>query len=185
MGMGLGILSEMFNGLQRGKRFACVSKAATARALGLIAGLLLMTAQSHASVSRTHGLGIILGEPTGLTAKFWTKPDRAVDAGVAFSFDRFVFLYGDYLFHFKSYSGVRPYAGIGLGMLISSGDSKGKYFSDTRNSVGLGVRIPLGAEWLIPNAPFGVFAELVPGLGLVPGTYGFFQGGIGARFYFE
>ena len=143
------------------------------------------SAQARESVSRSKGLGLILGEPTGLTAKFFTRSDRAIDGGLAFSFDHFVFLYADYLFHFKSYSGIRPYAGIGGGLLISSGKSKGKYFNDAQSSVGLGVRIPLGAEWFIPEAPFGIFAEIVPGLGLIPSTYGFFQGGIGARFYFE
>jgi hypothetical protein len=140
---------------------------------------------AEGAVSRTKGFGLILGEPTGLTAKFWGSPDRAIDGGLAFSFDRFVFLYADYLFHFKSYSGVRPYAGIGGGFLIASGSKKGKYFEEQDGSFGLGIRIPIGAEWFIPEAPFGIFAEIVPGIGLVPSTYGFFQGGIGARFYFE
>ncbi|MBU6153514.1 MAG: DUF3996 domain-containing protein [Bdellovibrionales bacterium] len=139
----------------------------------------------QASVPRNKGVGVVLGEPTGLTAKFWNSQDRAVDAGIAFSFDRFVFLYSDYLFHFKSISGIRPYAGIGGGLLISSGNKKGRYFDEQDGAFGLGVRIPLGAEWFIPDAPFGIFAELVPGIGLVPGTYGFFQGGVGARFYLE
>jgi hypothetical protein len=140
---------------------------------------------AEGAVSRTKGFGLILGEPTGLTAKFWNSPDRAIDGGLAFSFDRFVFLYADYLFHFKSYSGIRPYAGIGGGFLIASGSKKGKYFEEQDGSFGLGIRIPIGAEWFIPEAPFGIFAEIVPGIGLVPSTYGFFQGGIGARFYFE
>jgi hypothetical protein len=140
---------------------------------------------SEGAVSRTKGIGLILGEPTGLTGKFWNSSDRAIDGGIAFSFDRYVFLYSDYLFHFRGFSGVRPFAGIGGGLLISSGNRKGKYFDDQSGSFGLGVRIPLGLEWLIPEAPIGVFAEIVPGIGIIPSTYGFFQGGIGARFYFE
>ena len=140
---------------------------------------------SEGAVSWSKGVGFVLGEPTGLTGKFWTTADRAIDGGLAFSFDRFVFLYSDYLFHFKSYSRIRPYAGIGGGFLIASGNKKGKYFDEQDGSFGLGIRIPVGAEWFIPDAPFGIFAELVPGLGLIPSTYGFFQGGIGARFYLE
>jgi hypothetical protein len=151
----------------------------------LLSGVAVWGRSAEAGVSRGKGLGLILGEPTGLTAKFWKNQDRAIDAGLAFSFDRFVFLYSDYLFHFKSISGIRPYAGIGGGLLISSGNKNGKYFDNRDGSVGIGVRIPLGGEWFIPDAPFGIFAELVPGIGLVPSTYGFFQGGIGARFYFE
>lgn len=151
--------------------------------LGMLAGF--GTLEAEAAVSRSKGLGLILGEPTGITGKMWTSQDRAIDAGIAFSFDEFVFLYSDYLFHFKSISGIRPYAGIGGGLLISSGGKKGKYFDENDGGIGLGVRIPLGAEWFVPDAPFGIFAELVPGIGLVPGTYGFFQGGVGARFYLE
>ena len=46
------------------------------------------------------------------------------------------------------------------------------------------IRIPLGAEWNPRSAPIGVYAELAPGIGLAPGTFGFVEGGIGARFYF-
>lgn len=138
-----------------------------------------------AAVSRNKGIGLIFGEPTGLSAKFWTQPDRAIDAGLAFSFDRFVLIYSDFLFHFKSYQGIRPYAGIGGGFLIASGKKDNKYFDQDDGSIGLGIRIPLGAEWFIPEAPFGIFLEIVPGVGIIPSTYGFFQGGIGARFYFE
>jgi hypothetical protein len=140
------------------------------------------------------GLGVILGEPTGFTGKVWLQPHQAVDAGLAFSFDNYVLLYSDYLFHFPGLFGsstdflrqLQPYAGVGGELIISEDSSRGSttYYSSSGSSVGFAFRVPLGAEWLVPTAPIGIFAELVPGVGIVPGTYGFLQGGVGARWYF-
>jgi len=33
------------------------------------------------------------------------------------------------------------------------------------------VRIPIDIEWMTPDAPFGFFVELVPGMGIALGTY--------------
>ena len=149
--------------------------------------------QSQSDDSTT-GVGVIFGEPTGFTGKFWLSSDRAVDAGLAFSFSDFVLLYSDYLFHFPGAFGrsnaflhqLVPYVGLGGEIFISenTANTNGKYFTSNNSSVDFGVRIPLGIEWKIPRSPVGVFVELVPGLGLLPDTFGFFQGGVGARFYF-
>ena len=47
------------------------------------------------------GLGIILAEPTGLSAKIWTGKTTAFDAAAAWSFknDGALYLHGDMLFH--------------------------------------------------------------------------------------
>lgn len=150
--------------------------------------------QNQSTEGGTNGVGVILGEPTGFTGKFWLSSDRAVDAGLAFSLSDFVLLYGDYLFHFPGAFGrsnaflhqLTPYVGLGAELFVSenTANTNGKYFTANNSSVDFGVRIPLGIEWKIPRSPVGVFVELVPGLGLLPGTFGFFQGGIGARFYF-
>jgi hypothetical protein len=150
---------------------------------------------SEGPEGKANGIGVILGEPTGFTGKFWIEKDRAIDAGLAFSFNSFFLLYGDYLFHFRRAFGssteflrdLVPYAGLGAELFFAENSTKGSgayYTSTSGSSVGFGVRIPLGAEWMIPRAPLGIFVELVPGVGLIPGTFGFIQGGIGARFYF-
>lgn len=143
---------------------------------------------------KSTGVGVVLGEPTGFTAKFWLQPDRAVDAGLAFSFSDFVLVYSDYLFHFRGAFGnsnpflhqLVPYVGLGGELFVSESSDRtgGPYYTPNDSSVGFGIRIPLGLEWLVPRAPLGIFLELVPGVGIVPSTFGFFQGGIGARFYF-
>lgn len=139
--------------------------------------------------------GLILGEPSGFTAKRWLDPKSAIDLGLAFSFNSFVLFYGDYLLHFPNgfakandrfIQQLTPYVGAGATMLISTNSSRtdGKYFTTGGSSVGFGFRLPVGIEWRPAQPPLGIFLELVPGMGLIPSTFGFFQGGLGARWYF-
>ena len=152
--------------------------------------LVTTTNMAHAE-TKSAGLGVVLGEPTGFTGKFWTASDRAIDVGLAFSVNNFMLIYSDYLFHFHGALGtsssflqeLQPYIGVGGELFLSgSGRSDSAYFSSSTS--GFGLRIPIGAEWMAPRAPIGVFGELVPGIGIAPGTFAFFQGGIGIRYYF-
>jgi hypothetical protein len=153
-------------------------------------------AARNSATARPLGLGVILGDPTGLTGKVWTGSQSAIDFGLAFSFGDYMLIYADYLYHFPGAFGqssnfardLTPYLGIGGLIAFSTDgryrDDRGVVFRNTNSSVGLGLRIPLGLEWRAPDVPIGVFVELVPGISLVPNTSGFLQGGIGARFYF-
>src|SRR5579884_3634127 len=77
-------------------------------------------ARTHASpATKSDGVGLMFGEPTGLTAKFWRDEDQAIDAGLAFSLSDFVLLQSDYLWHFHGLFGegtrfldrLEPYLG--------------------------------------------------------------------------
>ncbi len=50
---------------------------------------------------RNFGLGIILGEPTGVSAKLWTSGENAFDFAAAWSFkdDGHLLLQADYVWH--------------------------------------------------------------------------------------
>ncbi|HUP57911.1 MAG TPA: DUF3996 domain-containing protein [Bdellovibrionota bacterium] len=142
----------------------------------LLAILVLGFSHSSLAATKSTGVGIILGEPTGFSFKHWTASDRAIDAGLSFSFSDFFLIHADYLFHFPGAFGTNepfirqldPYVGIGAALFFStkSGRTDRKFFTDDGSSVGFGIRIPLGIEWLIPRAPFGIFLELVPGIGV-------------------
>lgn len=138
--------------------------------------------------------GIVLGSPSALTAKYWFNNKEAFDVGLAFSSNDYFLLYSDYLIHYpdllnkrnKFLSRVQPYLGIG-GVFVSTTkdrtDERG-YYGKKSGSLGLGIRIPFGAEWRPSELPIGVFLELAPGMSVIPATDGYFQIGLGIRYYF-
>ena len=124
------------------------------------------------------GLGIILGEPTGISAKLWLGDSHAVDGAVAWSFqdDGAFYVHGSYLYHMHDLIPVEKgslpvYVGIG-----------GKF--SLRDDPYVGVRIPVGLVYHFPTAPLDVFLEVAPGLGLVPSTKADWGAGLGLRYYF-
>ena len=144
----------------------------------------------------TIGLGLVIGEPTGFTGKFWLANEKAIDFGLAYSFGSYVLVYADYIFQWpgafslrtgeKFFNDLIPYVGIGAAVMLATSrpGANRAYFGTNPGGMGLGLRIPLGVEWVPGKPPLGVFIEIAPGLGFVPLTYVFFQGGIGARYYF-
>ncbi|MEW6055217.1 MAG: hypothetical protein AB1540_01270 [Bdellovibrionota bacterium] len=141
--------------------------------------------------SQDLGLGVMFGEPSGITLKSWNSPTTAFDLALSYSFFGFFEILGDYLWHFprvfKSDQFI-PYLGAGGVLFFDTSEprsSNNRFFrSDTRRSVGFGVRVPVGIEFLPQKVPLGVFAEIAPGVGLAPSTFTFLDGSIGARYYF-
>lgn len=124
------------------------------------------------------GLGVVFGEPTGLSAKMWTSQRTAVDAAVAWSFvgTGWLHIHTDFLIHnfdvINVSEGSLPlYFGVGAYMGLSS-------------DIAFGARIPFGIAYHFEGAPVEIFAELVPGLGLLPEIQFYVGGGIGIRYYF-
>ncbi len=158
----------------------------------LIFVLSILTSVAQARTGGPVGLGIILGEPSALNLKYDQSPNDAFDLGLAFNFDRWVLVYGDYQYKFANVirpaPQLTPYLGLGVVIVASNKsieDTRGtRYFDSSASSkFALGVRVPIGIEWR-PDAPIGIFAEIAPGLAVIPSTVGFFQGGIGIRYYF-
>jgi hypothetical protein len=124
------------------------------------------------------GLGVILGEPTGVSFKTWLKKTHAIDAAAAWSFGRedALHLHADYLIHNYSLltfdkTTIPLYYGIG-GRL--------KFENNSR----FGVRFPVGITVFIREAPIDLFLEVVPILNLAPDTDFDMNAAIGARYYF-
>lgn len=140
------------------------------------------------------GAGFVLGNPSALSAKLWTDSRTAFDAALAFSVSDYVLVHVNYLKHFPGFFKTKnpyvnrfvPYLGGGLVFVIAQKDrSSGDGFVGKKSGAfGLGIRMPLGIEWLIQEVPLGVYLEAAPGLALTPSTSGFIQGGLGVRYYF-
>lgn len=125
------------------------------------------------------GLGIIVGEPTGFSFKYWTSSTTAFDAAIAWSFiDGGAFhIHADYIIHSFNLitvpEGKLPfYYGIG-GRLKTSSDTQ------------LGVRVPLGLAYIFQSAPVDIFLEVVPILDFIPKTDFRINAALGARYYFQ
>jgi len=133
------------------------------------------------------GLGLMGGNPAGLSLKVWTGPNVALDAGLGYSlwYGRALSFHGDVLWHTRSMTqsadGYLPlYIGLGARAVLTDPD-----YPDMR----VGIRVPFGLEYVFSNVPIGLFLELVPTFDLtgVPPGKGLFgpQGSIGFRYYFS
>jgi hypothetical protein len=145
--------------------------------LWLVVGLRCGGAELCAQ-SRGFGLGVIVGEPTGISGKLWLGERTAADGAVAWSVGRkdAVQVHGDFLVHAFDLIHVERgrlpfYYGIG-GRLKASGESH------------LGVRIPVGVNYHPSATPIDVFLEIVPIMDLTPRTAWDVNAAIGARYFF-
>ncbi len=143
--------------------------------------LMVFLANNVFAIERNRfGIGVIAGEPTGITAKYMLDDESAIDAGIGWetSGDNEFHIYGDYLYHMYDLIKV-PHGKLplyfGVGARFIDRDKKDDKF---------GVRIPVGIEYLFENISLGAFLELVPVLELTPDTDFDLEGGIGIRFFF-
>ncbi|MFW5685991.1 MAG: hypothetical protein ACOC0O_04985 [Spirochaetota bacterium] len=146
----------------------------TPRILILIAILALLapavaTAQQRSGV----GLGIVIGEPSGISAISWLGGGNAVDFVAAWSFSGpgSIYVHADYQFHGWIEQPLSAFVGLG-GVLI------------LQEQPLLGVRVPFGLTFLFQEVPMDVFVEVAPGVTLGTDTLPLYGGGIGFRFYF-
>ncbi len=127
------------------------------------------------------GAGVVLGSPTGLTAKYWLGGHRAIDGTLAWKFghEDQLEIAADHLWHHtfpNSSASVRGWLPFyfGLGVRVLAGDD-----------AEAGVRIPLGLSYMVQDAPVEFFAEIVPVVEFAPDTDADIDGGIGVRYYFN
>lgn len=168
----------------------------------MVAGLLLAATGGSAQATevgygRKLGLGFVLGDPTGLSGKYWVGATNAIDAGLGFTsygsgfgascyydnagrrhcygyFDTSINV--DYLWQSNIVRGPAQldwYIGAGGRVLIFGG-----------RGFDLAARAPIGLALMFNNPGFlEVFFELVPALYLAPPDFTI-EGGLGVRFYF-
>lgn len=147
----------------------------------------LNTAHAQKSENKV-GLGLMVGEPTGISFKAWTSENTAFDAGLAWSVGRYdaVNIHADYLWHnFGVFgdeieSGQLPvYYGIG-GRIVFADD----YPDQGDENVVLGARVPVGVNYLLEKNPIGFFLEVAPIVNIIPETDFDVDAALGVRYYF-
>lgn len=148
--------------------------------------ILVLAAIGFSFLSNTYaqekgfGLGVILGEPTGFSAKYWTAETTALDFALGYSFtsDKSLFyLNVDYVFHnttaIQSTEDFILYYGPGARLKVREDDSR------------LGVRGVVGILWIPRDSRIDMFIEMAPILDVIPATKFDIAGGIGIRFFFN
>lgn len=149
----------------------------------VLSALLIITLSSIKSYSQDKGfgLGVMLGEPTGVSGKYWLDNSHALDFGLAYSFvhPKSTFsLHADYLFHnselIKSSQRLPVYYGVGARLHFGNGE-KGT----------LGARGVLGIVWMPMETPVDVFIEFAPVFNLFPETSLHMDLAVGGRYYFD
>ncbi len=156
------------------------------KTLSLVIALTAILFYSNAvAEGRNFGMGIIIGDPTGLSVKLWTGNNTALDGAVAWSFigrhsdnnhNQVLHVHADYLYHnfnlFKIEKGRLPlYYGVG---------GRIKFEEESR----VGIRIPVGLEYIFEGNYVDMFLEVVPLFDLTPKTEFWFNGAIGIRYFF-
>jgi hypothetical protein len=128
------------------------------------------------------GLGIITGEPTGISFKFWTSGNSAIDGAAAWSLsdENSLHLHADYMIHEFSLIDVEKgqlpvHYGIGGRIKVRDDDDKDDV---------IGIRFPVGLTYLFEEAPFDLFLEVVPVMDVAPDTELDFNAALGGRYWF-
>jgi len=142
--------------------------------------LVLLTAFAGVSFAKdgNFGLGLIFGEPSGVSFKMWTGRTTAIDAAAAWSFvgGGYFQVHADLLFHNFNLFDVEKgdmalYYGFG---------GRVKMADETQVSL----RVPVGLSYQFQDTSIEIFLEVVPMLDLAPSTEAGIAGGIGFRYFF-
>jgi hypothetical protein len=162
--------------------------------LALTSGLAAAAPKAGSSL----GLGFVLGNPSGLSAKLPAGPGNAFQFILAYDnagngwnnrgwangncdnnnndCNGRLYLGGDYVWY--NYNAIPVsqgrlpfYYGPGLWTSVSDNSS-------------VGIRFVLGLEYQFATAPFDIFLEIAPGIRVIPNTSGYVSSGLGGRFFF-
>ncbi|MCX5747419.1 MAG: hypothetical protein NT062_33560 [Proteobacteria bacterium] len=128
--------------------------------------------------NKTFGLGLELGEPTGLTGKYFVSDTGALDFGVGWIYSHYYYgdgihLYGDFLWHPTSLVSADAfelpfYVGIGLRYWDFNYCDRNIC---TYGGSAVGLRVPIGIAFDFNRVPLDIFAQLVPVIDFVNGDY--------------
>lgn len=153
----------------------------------MLATLVLLTPVDGRTADNNFGLGIMVGEPTGISFKSWQTSSTAIDGGIGWGFgkDGFFNVHADYLIHRSQALNNRTNSlpvYFGIGVKLNYRDDE---FDDYDAKTILGVRIPLGFAAFVKDTPVDIFAEIVPVMILLPETDFDLDVSLGIRYYFN
>lgn len=136
----------------------------------------LETAQAQ---DRKFGIGGIIGDPDGITAKGWLSGSTAIAGAVSFDLGNdytWFLIQADFLKQntVATWEEAFLQTHFGGGLRVVSGD-----FSEY-----IALRAPIGVDVQAIDAPVEVFMEVVPTIDVDPEFFFYFTGAMGFRYYF-
>lgn len=151
----------------------------------LMAGVLILLApvQSRADNVGPFGIGLIIGDPTGLSMNYRLSSQRSVDGALAWSIGRDpgFKIHSDYLWHRDGIVKADKFAldlHYGVGARIWS-------LSNRQNeNLRVGPRVPIGIGSNFNQKALEIFTEIALVMNVIPATTADIDLGIGARVYF-
>lgn len=159
---------------------------------GIIAALVALFA-SVASLQaqpdiRGIGVGLMLGEPTGVTLKGALTGNNAWDATVGTSWFGNLTLQAHYLWNINAFNSSNAGLYFGVGGVIGIGHGKGVYIKNDKhqeddNATALGAQGVAGFNTIPFRTPVEFFVELDPVVRIAPSAGFNFMAAIGARYY--
>ncbi|MBI4040925.1 MAG: hypothetical protein HY390_03540 [Deltaproteobacteria bacterium] len=131
--------------------------------------------------SKHFGLGAFVGTDVGVGGKYWFKEMQwplSTQFGTGYDFSGGWMLFADALYQFHDLKVLNFFAPADLHAHAGGGVKVG--FFDTH----VWIRIPIGADLLYQQNPYGLFVELAPGIRLNPNVGGNFDVMAGFRYFF-
>lgn len=130
--------------------------------------------------TKRFGVGLQLGAPLGITAKYWLEQSPVGLRGLLGTDFKALTIFADALYHFKNVASLDlPFENGQLAFYLGAGPE-----IRLRDRTRLGLRIPFGFNNLFANQQWDAFAEFVPVVRLLPDIGANVDIGLGMRYYF-
>ncbi len=147
----------------------------------LLALLLTLCASKPAHAAGPFGLGIVLIDPTGLSANYYYEKQKSLSAGLGWGSSH-LRLNLDHLWYRPNIVVIDR---IPIDLYFGVG---GRFYQHERrngdNESEIGVRVPVGVSYHFRKVPIQVFGELGPALVIVDDSAFIIDISLGGRYYF-
>lgn len=148
--------------------------------LGFSAVLLIMSVSAFGFDRGQQGLGLMLGQPSGIRYSYFSDPYRALYADLSYEFEAVNLLQGGYVFYFYDASNNNPFS-----FYVTPGLTAGlRNRSDEAKRTVLGPRVATGFECFIAESNWAARVEVGSYTNLIGQVSIEFQGFVGLTYYF-
>ena len=138
------------------------------------------------------GVGLIVGDHSGVTLKLWDSKDVAYNFHVGNSYFGDLTLGADYMQHYNAFESNVFNLHLAAGAIVGTGKggnwfregNKGSWYYREDGGIGIAARAMIGVNFVPKNSPFEITFQIGPVLGITPKFGGFgYESDLSFRFY--